>query len=642
MRALNRPALAALIVIIGVAAWLRLGNLGVTEFYHDEALLTLRALDWLDGGPLPLTGIPSSVGVPNPPHSVYALIPAFLLSRDPLFVTGYIALLNVIGVGLVYAVGRAGGLSQVVALIGAALYAVNPYAVLYSRKIWAQDFHTPILLFAAWLALIGLGEKPRKWAQLIAPPVLMFGLCIHFAAWALLPAFLWLGWAGRRRLSVPYALIGAVLAGLVLAPYLIGLRDTLSADPNRISNAIGGRGGGITGITLGGAALQFTAQLATGSGVAAAAGTGAALAEPDNIGVLVAFFLIIAPIGFLGRLAGESPQGGFGFALVLLAFAPLILFTPTWTAIYPHYFIGSLPAYALLIGVGGAWVARQFAALIGPFSGWVLWGTLLALVIMSQVGWWPRFVNYVDQYAHPEGFRTPIRALLPIREAIQRAETPVHTVVVMTDNVEWQYSTEAAVWPALLGSPDRCVVALTPGITTLRPESGWAVYLSPPGGRVGAAWSDPIGVFPLREGEGEYRLYREESLTPMPPDPLVPVGAEFAGGLRVAGFVNNGGSLALEWILPARPRTERNNDDLHYFVHFLNAAGEKIGQVDRLLMPTRYWCAGNAIRTWTAPPPPETATLRIGVYTLPAGGGFVNLPRADGSGVWVDVPNVRR
>ncbi len=640
MRTLNRPTLAALILIglIGaLAAWLRLGNLGVTEFYHDEALLTLRVLDWLDGGPLPLTGIPSSVGIPNPPHSVYALIPAFALSRDPVFVTGYIALLNVIGVGLVYAVGQAGGLSQATGLVGAALYAVNPYAVLYSRKIWAQDYHTPILLLAAWLLLIGLGEKPRRWAQALALPVLIFGLCIHFAAWAILPAFVWLVWAGRRRLSVPHALIGTALAGLVLAPYLIGLSETLRADPNRISNALGGRG---AGITLSGEALRFTALLATGSGVESAAGVGAALAGPDDVGVLVVFFLAVAPIGFLGRLAGESPRGGFGFALTLWAFAPLIVFTPTWTATYPHYFIGSLPAYALLIAVGGVWATRRFAALIGPFGGEGIWGAVLALVVGSQAAWWPHFVSYVDQHAHPDGFRTPIRALLPIREAVESAQPPIRTVVIMTDNVEWQYSTEAAVWPALLGSPDRCVVALTPGLTALTPESRRAVYVLPPGGRVGAAWGAPLGVYPLREGEGEYRVYSAEAVQPLPPDPLVPIKVEFAGGLRVEGFVNNGGSLALEWTLPARPHPDA--PDPHYFVHFLNAAGDKIGQADRLLMPTRYWCAGHTIRTWTAPPPPETVTLRIGVYTLPAGGGFANLPRADGSGMWVDVPNVRR
>src|SRR5690606_31883137 len=94
----------ALLLIIGVAALARLSYPGTVEFKHDEATLSLLALDWLRGGPFPLTGMPSSVGIPNAPVSVYIMALPYGAGLDALGATLFIAVLNVAGVGLLWVI----------------------------------------------------------------------------------------------------------------------------------------------------------------------------------------------------------------------------------------------------------------------------------------------------------------------------------------------------------------------------------------------------------------------------------------------------------------------------------------------------------------------------------------------------------
>ena len=60
-----------LALILLLAAILRLGAPGITEFKRDEGNLAQMALDMARGRDFPLLGLSSSVNVPNPPISVY-------------------------------------------------------------------------------------------------------------------------------------------------------------------------------------------------------------------------------------------------------------------------------------------------------------------------------------------------------------------------------------------------------------------------------------------------------------------------------------------------------------------------------------------------------------------------------------------
>jgi 4-amino-4-deoxy-L-arabinose transferase-like glycosyltransferase len=253
----GRDALA-LVLILLVAAVMRFGEPGIVEFYHDEAMLSMRAQEMAAGETFPTEGILSSVGIPNPPTSVYVMWLPYLLTDDPLFATLYVAALNVMGVGLLWLLARR-GFGRTAALAAGLAYALNPWAVLYSRKIWAQDFHTPFVLAALLLGVYGFVESAaesgrsaasplggtkyggRFLAQALCLPVLLFGLQIHFAAWALLPLYAWVPVAGRRQISRRAGRESGA-GGAGAAALCDRLCANAAKDPYRISDVIGRSG----------------------------------------------------------------------------------------------------------------------------------------------------------------------------------------------------------------------------------------------------------------------------------------------------------------------------------------------------------------------------------------------------------------
>jgi len=150
------------VAILVLAAWLRLDRLDLMEFKADEAGALCLAHEVLDGKGLPVRGLDSSVGIANPPLFIDLLVLPGLVSRDPVFSAAFLACLNVAAVWLCFVFGR-GIVGDRSALLAALLFAASPWAVIYARKIWAQD----AMAFFSVLALGGLhhvcARKSRRW-----------------------------------------------------------------------------------------------------------------------------------------------------------------------------------------------------------------------------------------------------------------------------------------------------------------------------------------------------------------------------------------------------------------------------------------------------------------------------------------------
>src|SRR5258708_39850515 len=95
-----------LVLILILAAVLRLGWPGNVGFNQDEVGESLPALDMVHGRHFPLLGMNSSVRIPNPPMSIYLLAVPYTLSDSPVVATSYVELLSVIAVGLLYVIAR--------------------------------------------------------------------------------------------------------------------------------------------------------------------------------------------------------------------------------------------------------------------------------------------------------------------------------------------------------------------------------------------------------------------------------------------------------------------------------------------------------------------------------------------------------
>lgn len=610
-------------LVLLVAGAARFCYAGITEFRLDEATLSLLAQGAADGS-VPLTGMPSSVGLPNTPISVYVMTIPYAISDSPLFATLFVAALNVVGVGLLWAIAHR-YFSPRVGLFAGLLYAVNPYAVLYSRKIWAQEVHTPFFLAAVFIGLYGFVEG-KRWAQVVCLPLMVFALQIHFAALVLLPVWLALVWLGRKRLAWWAVALSIAIAALTLVPYALGLNAALQENPGLLSNLTEGDDGSIT---LSNDALDSLLAFAT-----AAPLTGEdALFVMDGWRQIAQFsgVILAGVLFFCGWVALFRRHLRLGLVVLAWVLLPLLAFTIAWTPVFPHYFIASIPVLLLLVALGADAVLRWL-----PRRANLLVTAVFGLVLAVQLTVWFSDLSLVNTN-NSESFGTPMHHLLAVREAL----TDHDDVVVITDGVDIRYDQEPAIWTAMLHNRAACVRALSDDRFTLYPNGSFAALTAPnaPNNITRDQYTlDDAQQFDLREGEGAYYLSEFEMFDTPAPDFTLIDPATFDNGATLTGYALTDGVLSLEWSLPGDGDT-----DYQYFAHFVDASGEKIGQRDARFYPGGYWCGGDRLITRVDVAPPEgTVALRIGMYQLTPSGGFINSNVVNETGEvvtgWVEVP----
>lgn len=167
MTARREAVVASLLLLI--ALWLRLRGLVHMEFKWDEKqalqlginLLTDRP--WATGAPWPRTGMLSSNAIANAPLFNHIMALFWGLTHDPVGATRLVALCNWAALGPLYIWARR-MIGSTRALLLLAFIAVSPFAVIYSRKLWAQDLLLPGLV----LLLFGLErlKGPTFWRGL--------------------------------------------------------------------------------------------------------------------------------------------------------------------------------------------------------------------------------------------------------------------------------------------------------------------------------------------------------------------------------------------------------------------------------------------------------------------------------------------
>lgn len=651
----SRPAkweLASLALILLVAGLLRLGAPGLTEFKLDEARLSLLALDMARGESFPLLGIGSSVGIPNMPVSVWLFALPYLISSDPTVATLFVGLLNVLAVLLTWWLARR-YFGPAAALTAALLYAVSPWAVIYSRKIWAQDLLPPFVLLTVGTGLIGWLETPRpgRWRWQVAHLILLvLTVQIHYAALTLIPltlGMIGLGWRdlpGRtRRWLGAIALLGLLSLGA----------GVLLMTGRGINLGVFGRNG--LGLTAD--ALYHFSLVVTGNEIHSLAGPQAFLAflatVPDLTPIQSLFGLLIVGAALLA--AGQAWRGQPGLprrvrlALVAWLVLPLIIFSITWTPTYPHYLIPLMPAAFILFGVAASEVLARLGRVWPRQARLIAALGIAALVVFAGLQVWNTVAlhAFVDSHATPGGFGTPLHDLLDVRRAVL-AQSPRGVLVAGLDSNVY-VDQDAAVWELLLydvpvvrpldgrqqailsGDPAGIVLLETPALHA----SGLAL--------AEASCGEAGQRFDLRPGEGAYRVCAPPAADTPDAAPLAvfDTGARLLGlALEPAGAADAGPVVRMRWAadgpLPA---------DVTVFCHVLDAAGERLGQVDSPAWPGRFWAGGEVqLQVLALPdsvPLEGAATLRLGLYRfengLPVNANVLD-SAGNPAGQWVDVP----
>src|SRR5262249_18203695 len=139
--------------------------------------------------------------------------------KSPLAATLFVGALNTASVGLAYLMARRYWAKRA-ALAGALLYAAAPWAVIYSRKIWAQDLLPLFVTGYVFAALLAFVEGRRRW--LLAHLVLLAVIVqIHYSGLALVSLTLSLLVIYRRAVDWRLVAAGVGLAALTALPLLI-------------------------------------------------------------------------------------------------------------------------------------------------------------------------------------------------------------------------------------------------------------------------------------------------------------------------------------------------------------------------------------------------------------------------------------
>jgi len=427
----HRLETLAVTAIFALAALLRLGWPGVNAFGFDEGTLSLIALNMARGGRFAAIGMPSSVGIPNPPAAAWIMAGPYLVTPDPLFATLFVGVLSLLAVVGVWAMARRAW--GVPAGLAAALFlAASPQSVFYARNIWSQNLLPPLALLWAWAGYRAASRPARRWA--ITLNVFLAGTIfqVHLAGAALALGTLYLGirYCWWRQLTS--VLIGAALAILALAPYAVTVAccrpdvaaqfRTLSATPSQTDLS----------------AFAQTIQLGIGTGWAYVA-TGrldtlsqaifpaAAMALLLPLGLMAlgkelfpSNKLIVrpdslAPMTSEGETVGHpnppssamhltprpKPDASDLAALILvwLLATPLFFLRHT-TPVLPHYELAALPALALAVGAATSLLRDRRGA-------WLIVGAMaiIAVTWAVQIG---TSLNLERRVETPDGLGTPL------------------------------------------------------------------------------------------------------------------------------------------------------------------------------------------------------------------------------------------
>ncbi len=343
---------ASLLAISLLALWLRWQRLDLMEFTNDQAWVLNQAIQFTQDGRLPLRGVTTSMGAIQGPWETYLLTLPALFSHDPLIATAFVGLLQTAAIVGTYFLGRRyfgvrAGFSA------ALLFAVNPWAVHYARKIWTPDW-LPIFSLLLIACLAGLLAERKRWLAAIAMPCLTIMFLIHPSAALFGPVVvivLLIRW--RDVLWLP-VLSGTALSLLAATPYLVYESTRNFYSFARYLDTSSGASG------LNPEPLSILQSLTSARYFPAMMGYAfrgewalPTLTWQDLLAqlLLLAGALTVAYLTFRQRRYKDAAGAGLGIVLLLWLALPVGLSMRNTMVMNPHYFIGLYPAPFLLMGL---------------------------------------------------------------------------------------------------------------------------------------------------------------------------------------------------------------------------------------------------------------------------------------------------
>lgn len=632
----RRPWLL-LALIMALAFILRLERPTLAEFKRDEATVARLAQAIAYEGYLPAVGVDASMGIANFPLTLYLMALPIRLWPDPLAAVLFTMLLNALAVWGCYMLGKA-YFGTRVGLIAALLFAVNPWAVLYARKIWCQNMPWATLIFFA--AMFATFVEGRRWFLVLAcvSGAAMIGL--HLSGLAAIPI---LGLAillYRDRVSLKVLVVGMLAALITVSPYILHDAQNGWENVRGVFNYAGGSG------TFSWDAIRYAFMIAGSYGIPGQAGAFHAQFEKSVLNLwwmnhaMTGLIVLGIVYALVQAFRGETQKQRRSFGLLLLWFCvPIALQLRPSTATQPHYFIMLYPTQflfvAILLSQGLKRLPRHQLSL-GAIK-FTLPGAVLIAGLLLWSGWQISVIHqqrvYMTEHPATGGYGIPLRYT---RAAAQHAKALADgTEIIVIGESARPFMTETpTVFEALLfGTPHR----FTDGRAALPvPEGERTVYLVGPlyddaGGALApvlerlAAWESVTAGPVTRLADGvTYRTFvragvnRDDVIAGMQP---LAAGIPFANNVVFAAYeapematAGQEAEIWLAWWLRGLPPADV---DYHFTVQLLDESGALRAQNDHVGFPADYWQTGDLVLSRFSIPIP--ADIEAGRYQLRAG-----------------------
>ena len=637
--------------IILLAAILRLSSLDLIEFKADEARHLANALEIIRSFRLPLVGTASSVGISKPPMMTYLMALPVLLGRDPRYASGFIAVLNIAGVAGFYLLARR-YYGWRVAALSATLFAANPWAVLFSRKVFTADMLAPFAVLMLYgLCLGAIDRKPVGWT--IALVALGIMLNITFSPWPLLLVLLLLLAVYSQRVSWPHVLLGIGLVAILFLPYLYYQGLHRFADVHTVIRALlpipspPAASAPLSPTAVSVLPLQFATWLHSGVDIVSLSGASAPDFRPARSWLAgldrLAAAIFVASLVSTGILAlrtwarWRERRDSVPYVIPMLwLWVPILLFPYQPAALELHYLVVLYPvgflAMGLLLDQLLAWARSQALQRRGwsPLLQAVLGALFLAIVARQA---YTVFYLYGFVAQHDTSYGVPYRHWGRTVEMVRREAREARTdqVWVIARGSDIGYEADPLILDYLLGPQIRAVFLGQGGNESLLlPAARPGVYLltrsSPPAeALLRQLQADERGVVPFPDKRSQARLWvasprkAEEALA------LIRQRGFWAcdSGARLLGYDwpadargEQMARLATYWTFDNVPSQERRAQH-SVFNHLLAPDGTRVAQRDGFGLPERYWEEGLLLVQWYDLPLP--ANMAGGDYSLLTG-----------------------
>lgn len=619
---LVRVDLTILAAILVLAAFLRLNRLDLIDVRFDEASAPFLAKGIAQGNLLPVAPFSGSVAT-HPPLYLYALALPYLFTRNFMAIATYRVLLDVIAVAACWFICRR-YFNARAAVIATLLFAVAPWAVQFSRKLWLAPL--PMFSMVLLFGLLESVQRKNPWGWAIAGMGLALCIGAHLASLYLAPVVLFALIIGRKTLRVWPCVVGA-LPLLALAAVYLGFDSRQDFANVRALLGASGAGGQFTLD-----ALRFALWSSGGAHLSDLTGNAfpfwqAQLAPVfDLIDALQMAMLVVGAVALAYSLfSRRAPYDEWKPAIAILL---LWLILPAMLQLRParplqvHYFIPLYPVPFIVVALGLDFIIRAMRTEpMRKSMAWLSSGVILVIVAW-QVFTTLRFTDFIEHYDTSNGgYGPPIRAALDAahlaREAVRSGQA--NDVIVAAPGGDPAVNESATVMDVLLADVPHRFANADAGLI-LRDDDAGAQYIFTPDTQrafdmlMQHVTSTGVVTRVVPSGDRNYIYARvgEAQLSGAKEQP-----AQWANGVRLIGYaVGEGDPIPLRIYLRASPQAA--GADNHYYNH-LYRGDRKVGAQDGGGIHPSNWRAGDILLHWFEIPRPQEGfdRIRIGVYRYP-------------------------